>query len=206
MSAVQCTHLDQIAVTDAARTRSRAARSASRSAAAGCTYACARPAARSAAATRLRTGTRASMQPRRPPDRALRRAGRGLELVLRRRGRVRHRLRACCGIRRRSRLSVAPDKAIEEGERRLGDFLPAAVDRERVAAARHLDDLGHALVALLLLERRVRDRPGDGVVLLAGDDQSGPRSGFFESTFTSVHGLKFAVAAWNSGAPAAGTA
>lgn len=37
-----------------------------------------------------------------------------------------------------------------------------------------LDDLGHALVALLSLERRVRDRPWDRVVLLAGDDQQRP--------------------------------
>jgi hypothetical protein len=35
---------------------------------------------------------------------------------------------------------------------------------------------------------------------------SGPRSGFLLLTFTSVHGLRFAVAAWNSGRPAAGTA
>ena len=35
---------------------------------------------------------------------------------------------------------------------------------------------------------------------------SGPRSGFSVSTLTSDHGLKFAVAPWNSGAPAAGTA
>src|SRR5258708_17438200 len=35
---------------------------------------------------------------------------------------------------------------------------------------------------------------------------SGPRSGFSLSTFASVHGLKLAVAAWNSGTPDAGTA
>jgi hypothetical protein len=35
---------------------------------------------------------------------------------------------------------------------------------------------------------------------------SGPRSALSVSTFASVHGLKFAVAAWNSGAPGAGTA
>ena len=35
---------------------------------------------------------------------------------------------------------------------------------------------------------------------------SGPRLGFLLSTLTSVQGLKFAVAAWNSGAPGAGTA
>src|ERR1700730_7140057 len=42
--------------------------------------------------------------------------------------------------------------AVHEGERRRGDFLPAAVDRERVPAAGNLDDLGDALVALLQLE------------------------------------------------------
>ncbi len=35
---------------------------------------------------------------------------------------------------------------------------------------------------------------------------SGPRSGFSVSTFTSVQGLRLAVAAWKSGAPDAGTA
>lgn len=36
--------------------------------------------------------------------------------------------------------------------------------------------------------------------------RSGPRSGFFVSTFASVHGLKLAAAAWKSGLPGAGTA
>jgi hypothetical protein len=44
------------------------------------------------------------------------------------------------------------------------------------------------------------------VVLLAGDDQQGPRSGFFVSTFALVHGLRLAVAACKSGAPGVGTA
>src|SRR4030081_2089528 len=34
---------------------------------------------------------------------------------------------------------------------------------------------------------------------------SGRRSGFLVSTFTSVNALRFAVAAWNSGTPDAGT-
>src|SRR5205085_7871510 len=34
---------------------------------------------------------------------------------------------------------------------------------------------------------------------------SGPRSGFLLSTLASVHGFRLAVAAWNSGAPGAGT-
>src|SRR5690349_9772640 len=36
--------------------------------------------------------------------------------------------------------------------------------------------------------------------------RSGPRSGFLVLTFTSVHGLRLALAAWNNGRPAAGTA
>src|SRR5207245_7238901 len=51
----------------------------------------------------------------------------------------------------RSRLAVHEysglDETLHEGERRVGDFSPAAVDRERVPAVGHLDDLGHALVA-----------------------------------------------------------
>jgi hypothetical protein len=35
---------------------------------------------------------------------------------------------------------------------------------------------------------------------------NGPRSGFSVSTLASVQGLRLAVAAWNSGAPEAGTA
>src|SRR3989442_11311436 len=63
------------------------------------------------------------------------------------------------------------DESLDERERRVGDLPPAAVDRERVSAVRDLYDLGHALVAPLLLEGSVRDGPWDGVVLLAGDDQ-----------------------------------
>ena len=33
----------------------------------------------------------------------------------------------------------------------------------------------------------------------------GPRSGFFVSTFASVHGLRFADAAWKMGTPEPGT-
>src|ERR1700682_3377725 len=35
---------------------------------------------------------------------------------------------------------------------------------------------------------------------------NGPRSGFFDFTFASVHGFRFAVAAWNRGTPEPGTA
>ena len=69
------------------------------------------------------------------------------------------------------------DEALDEIERRVGDFAPTVVDDQRVAAALHLHDLGHALVALLLLVRSVRDRPRHGVILLAVDDQQRPAIG-----------------------------
>src|SRR5215470_16191009 len=62
-------------------------------------------------------------------------------------------------------------EALDELERLLGDLPPAGVDRQRVAAARHLDDLGHALVALLLFVGRVRDRPGNRMVRIGRDDE-----------------------------------
>src|SRR6516225_2197540 len=75
-----------------------------------------------------------------------------------------NRVRPCVegGRRRceRAHLAVSPD----ERQRRLCDLAPAVVDREGVAAVRHLQFLGHALVLLLALVRRVRDRPWDGVV------------------------------------------
>src|SRR6476619_5719598 len=53
---------------------------------------------------------------------------------------------------------------LDELECLPGDLPPAGVDRQRVPAVRHLDDLGHARVARLLLVGRVRDRPGDRMV------------------------------------------
>jgi len=47
---------------------------------------------------------------------------------------------------------------------------------------------------------------GTVVVLLAGEDEQRSPVGFTVLTLTSVHGLTFAAAAWNSGAPDAGTA
>src|SRR3954454_12171281 len=58
-----------------------------------------------------------------------------------------------------------------ESERGLRDLTPAAVDREGVASSDDLHDLCDALVALLLLVRRVRNRPRNGVVDIAGDDE-----------------------------------
>lgn len=67
-------------------------------------------------------------------------------------------------------------------------------------------DLGHALVILLVLVGGVDDRPRDGVVPLAGDEQQRPAVGFLVSTLASVQGFRLAVAAWNSDLPEAGTA
>jgi hypothetical protein len=52
----------------------------------------------------------------------------------------------------------------------VGDLAPAAVGGERVPAARHLDHLGHAGVALLVLVGGAGDRRRSGMVLLAGDE------------------------------------
>jgi len=68
-----------------------------------------------------------------------------------------------------SRLNETP----HEHERRVRDLAPATVDRERVTAIGDLDDFGHALLRCWRLNERVRDRPWDRVVLLAGDDQRG---------------------------------
>src|SRR5262245_57506119 len=60
---------------------------------------------------------------------------------------------------------------LHELERLLGDLPPAGVDGQSMPAARHLDDLGHSRVALLLLVGRVRDRPGNCMVRVGRDDQ-----------------------------------
>ena len=62
-------------------------------------------------------------------------------------------------------------EALHEPQRGVGNLPPAGVNRQRVPAARHLDDLGHALIALLLLVGRVGDRPGDRMVRVGLDDQ-----------------------------------
>src|SRR5262249_24377253 len=67
-------------------------------------------------------------------------------------------------IRHRSR------EPLDEFEHLLGDVTPAGVDRQRVPAVRHLDDLGHAFVALLLLVRRLRDREGDRMIRVGRHD------------------------------------
>src|SRR5207244_1536499 len=71
-------------------------------------------------------------------------------------------------------LTPGLDVTLDERERCVGDLSPAAIDGKRVPAVGHLDDLGHALIVLLEMERRVRDSPRDRVVLLAGDDQQRP--------------------------------
>src|SRR5437899_3059148 len=74
-----------------------------------------------------------------------------------------------------SRLDEAPDKR----ECRVSDFSPAAVNRKRVPAVGDLNDLGHANISLLALERRVRYGPRDCIVLLTRNDQQRPPIGVF---------------------------
>jgi hypothetical protein len=74
---------------------------------------------------------------------------------------------SACGVAR-DRAHVEP---LDELKRLLGDLAPAGVDRQRVPASRHLDDLGHALIAPLLFVGGVRDRPGDRLVRVGRDDQ-----------------------------------
>src|SRR2546428_14189592 len=56
-------------------------------------------------------------------------------------------------------------------------FPPAAVDHERVPPVGYLDDLGHRLVVLLLLEVTIGNGPWRRGVLLAGDDEHRPAIG-----------------------------
>src|SRR5450755_447352 len=65
---------------------------------------------------------------------------------------------------------TALGEAANELEGGVGDLAPAAVDGQRVSSAWDLGDLGNALVVLLALVRRVRDRPGNRMVLVAADD------------------------------------
>ena len=103
-------------------------------------------------------------------------------------------------VRRRSRPVTG-----EEGGRRVRDLPPAAVDDERVPASGDLDDLGRVGVLLLSLVRGVGDGPRHDVVVLAADDEQRAAIGVLVSTLASVRGLRFAVAAWNSGRPGAAT-
>jgi hypothetical protein len=53
------------------------------------------------------------------------------------------------------------DEPLYERERRVGDLAPATVDHQRVAAVRHLDDLGHAVIApLLVVDERLEEITG----------------------------------------------
>ena len=101
---------------------------------------------------------------------------------------------------------ASSSETFDEIQRRIRDHAPAAVNREGVATAGDLDEFGDAFVALLAMESRFGDGMRDGVVALPEMISIGPRSGFSLSTFASVHGFRFAVAAWKSGAPDAGTA
>jgi len=75
-----------------------------------------------------------------------------------------------------------------------------------VSAAGHLDELRHGVVALLLVEGGISDRRGAVWSFSPEMISIGPRSGFMVSTLASVHGLRFAAAAWKIGTPDAGTA
>src|SRR5262245_7983254 len=77
----------------------------------------------------------------------------------------------CPRRRASSSLLTGCAEPLDELEHCLGDLPPASVDCERVPPVRHLDDFGHALVALLLLVGGVRDGPGDRLVRVGRDDQ-----------------------------------
>src|SRR5436305_15042363 len=68
---------------------------------------------------------------------------------------------ACAAARLRSAVCCTSDEALDELQGGVGDLVPAAVDRQGVAAVGHLDDLGHARVAPLLLVLCVHERPWD---------------------------------------------
>ena len=64
--------------------------------------------------------------------------------------------------------------SVEPGQARVGDLAPAVVDGQRVGAVGELEDVGGGLAVAVLLERRLGDRLGDGVVLAAHDQQQRP--------------------------------
>jgi hypothetical protein len=63
------------------------------------------------------------------------------------------------------------DEALDKSESRVRDLAPATIDDERVPAVRHLNDLSHALVPLLLPVAGVGDGPRNRVVSLTRNDQ-----------------------------------
>src|SRR5258708_350467 len=68
-------------------------------------------------------------------------------------------------------------EALDEGEGHVSHAAATVVGDEGVATIGKLDDLGHALVALMLLVSSLGNRAGDGVVLGALDDQERPTLG-----------------------------
>ena len=58
-------------------------------------------------------------------------------------------------------------ESFDEGEGGVGDFAPAAVDREAVSAVLDLDELSHAFVVLLLFVGGLDDGRWHGMVQLA---------------------------------------
>ena len=61
---------------------------------------------------------------------------------------------------------TASNEPFDERQRGRCDLLPTVIDRQRVSAIRHLDELGYAGVALLDLIRRLGDRARNRVVFL----------------------------------------
>src|SRR5947199_2038095 len=59
----------------------------------------------------------------------------------------------------------------DERERGLGHFTPSVVNGQGMPAAGYFTNLSHAGILLLFLIGGMGDRPWDGVVVLAGDDQ-----------------------------------
>ena len=97
------------------------------------------------------------------------------------------------------------DEALHEGQRGLGDLAPAAVDGRASGRGPAISTISvtPSLRFCFLYEALAM---AHGTVWSFSPEMisSGPRSGFLVLTLTSVHGLRLAVAAWNSGTPGAG--
>src|SRR5216683_5557774 len=87
-----------------------------------------------------------------------------------------------------------------------------ATSRQPLSTVSACPRLGISMISVTPLLSRWRSNDAfaiaHGAVLSFSPDviNRGPRSGFSISTFASVQGLRLAVAAWNNGAPDAGTA
>src|SRR5437667_445544 len=63
--------------------------------------------------------------------------------------------------------------SLDEGKRFVRNVPPSMVDGNRVSRVRDLLNLGHEVVAFLLFERRVGDRPWHDMIFLAVEVQQG---------------------------------